>query len=72
MYSTASLAARPRRSEETAPCNTNNPSVPTANLVPPCKVRYCNTHTALEYGCYPPRGFHKAFQSNEIFKRIVL
>ncbi|CAK6961045.1 Hypothetical predicted protein, partial [Scomber scombrus] len=41
--STASLAARPRCAEETAPCNTNNPSA-TAALqlrllipVPPCK-----------------------------------
>lgn len=76
-HSTASLAARPRCAEETAPCNTNNPSAAAVLqcrlliLVPPCKVQHCNTHTALGNGCYPPPGIYKAFQSNEIFKSIV-
>lgn len=77
--STASLAARPCCAEETAPCNTNNPSATAAQQlwllipVPPCKVQNCNTHTALGNGCPSPPtpGFNIAFHSDEIFKSIV-
>lgn len=75
--STASLAARPHCAEETAPCNTNNPSATAALqhqlliLVPPCEVQHCNTHTALGNECHLPLGFNMPFQCDEIFKSIV-
>lgn len=83
--SAASLAAGARCAEETAPCNTNNPSshssasLPTANpgtslqgttLQHPHSFRkWMSSYLPLPAPPYP--GFNKAFQSDEIFKSIV-